>query len=60
MGQLLYLLTDKNLVSGGRYFTANAAELIVRNVINDFKKSVQQERSDTNNGFICRVIVLIY
>ena len=60
MGQLLYLLTDKNELSGGRYFNVNPAELIVRNVINDFKKRLQQEGSDTNNGFICRVIVLIY
>jgi len=60
MGQLLYLLTDKNELSGCRYFNVNPAELIVRNVIKDFNKRQQQEKSDTNNGFICRLIVLIY
>jgi len=60
MGHLLYLLTDKNELSGGRYFTVNPAELIVRNALNEFKKRPQLEESDTNNGFICRLIVLIY
>jgi len=60
MGQLLYLLTDKNGLSGGRYFNVNPAELIVGNVIKDFNKRLQQEESGTKNGFICRLIVLIY
>jgi len=28
--------------------------------LNEFKKRLQQEHSDTNNGFICRLITLIY
>ena len=59
LGQLLYLLTDKNELSEGRYFNVNPAELIVRNVLNEFKKRLQQEESETN-GLICRLIVLIY
>jgi len=32
----------------------------VRNSLNEFKKRQQQEHSDTNSGFICRLIILIY
>ena len=60
LGHLVYLLTDKNELSGGRYFNVNPAKLVVRTVLNEFKKRLQQEESETNNGFICRVIILIY
>jgi len=59
-GYLLYQLTDKNELSGGRYFNVNSAELIVRNALNEFKKLLQQDQSNTNNGFICTLIILIY
>ena len=60
MGHLLYMLTDKNEFSRGRYCSVNSAELIMRNEFNEFKKCLQQEHSDTNNGFICMLIILIY
>jgi hypothetical protein len=32
----------------------------VTNVLVEFEKRLQQEHSDTNNGFICGLIILIY
>jgi hypothetical protein len=32
----------------------------VTNVLVEFEKRLQQEHSDTNNGFICRLLILIY
>jgi hypothetical protein len=32
----------------------------VTNVLDEFKKRLEQEYSDTNNGFICGLIILIY
>jgi len=32
----------------------------VTNALNEFKKRLHQEHSDTNNDFICMLIILIY
>jgi len=56
----MYLQTDKNELSRGRYFNVNPAKLVVRTVLNGLKKRLQQEKADTNNGFIFTLIVLIY
>jgi len=56
----MHLLKDKNELSRGRYFNVSPAKLVVRTVLNGFKKRLQQEKTDTNNGFIFTVIILIY
>jgi len=56
----MQLQTDKNELSRDRYFNVNPAKLVVRTVLNEFKKRLQQEKTDTNNGFIFTVIVFIY
>ena len=60
LGHLMHLQTDKNDLSRGRYFNLNLAKLVVRTVLNGFKKRLEKEKTGTNNGFIFTLIILIY
>jgi len=57
LGQLLYLQTDKNELSRGRYLILNLAKLVVRTALNEFKRRLQQEHANTNNGFFFTLII---
>jgi len=56
----MHLQTDKNELSRGRYFNINPATLVVRNALNEFKKRLLKEETDTNNGLIFTLIISIY
>jgi len=57
LGHIMFL---QNELSIGRHFNVNTAELIVRDALNDFKKRLHQELSDTNNDLSFTLILLIY